>query len=122
MSEYFVCLDTCVLFDVFDKIRSKGSEPKGWTALKKLIDANEAKLLVPEITLLEFDKNVREVIDELETEILTVGAAITTDSLKERVGKSLKRWRIETERSLRGVAEKIRDWLTASKPIGFTEA
>jgi hypothetical protein len=122
MPEYYVCLDTSVLIDVFDEIRSKGSEPKGWTALKKLIDANEAKLLVPEITLLEFDKKVREAIDELETEILTVEGAITSGSLKERVGKSLKRWRFEMEQKLQAEAAKVRDWLTASKPIEFTEA
>jgi hypothetical protein len=121
MSSYFVCLDTSILRDVFDEIRSRGSEPKGWTELKKLIDAKEAKLLVPEIVLLEFEKGVREASDDLHSEMLTVEASIKRDDLKEAIGQRVKQWRSDAEHDLRQDAKKIIDWLKTSETIEYTQ-
>jgi hypothetical protein len=57
---YFVCVDACVLIDLFVEIIGKGgATPKWWEELKALVDAKEAKLLVPAVTLMEFRKWVR---------------------------------------------------------------
>lgn len=123
---YFVCLDTCVLVTLYLKLRS-GSEAKGFNELKALIEAKDATLLVPQITLLELQKFV----DEAERELFSTVARIETqvgnegkhvkDDLAKALAEPLETWRKKKAADMRAVANRIVDWLKSGKPIKFTQ-
>jgi hypothetical protein len=59
MPTYYVCLDTNILIDALDALRD--DKPlAGWDDFELMIKSKKAKLLVSQVTLLEFEKNVIE--------------------------------------------------------------
>ena len=46
MADYFVCLDTCVLFDLVQSLET-AKRPEWWSELKAIVEAGDVKLLSP---------------------------------------------------------------------------
>jgi len=125
MAAYFVCLDTCLLVTLYLRLRS-GTEVKGFDELKALIEAKEATLVVPQVTILELEKFVDNAERELLSTVTRIESAIGNEGkhVKEELGKALaeplKTWRKKKADDMRAVANGIFDWLKTGEPIKFT--
>ena len=82
MPHYFVCLDTNVHVDLVQEIQA-GNPPKWWDKLQKLVKDDEAKLVVPETTVLEMESTLRDLESEL-------GAATTKAVTDAKGNKTLQ--------------------------------
>jgi hypothetical protein len=138
MATYFVCLDTCVLFDLVQELET-GKAPEWWLDLKKLVEADGAKVLVPEVTLLELETCIREL--EAKLLLATVKpeldpkaaqflqnqerlAALMKEHLAhslDHVAESLKDWRQKRIEGWKAEIQKLDTWLRSGHVIEYTE-
>jgi hypothetical protein len=125
MADYFVCLDTNVLVDLVQEIQA-GKPPKWWDKLQKLIkDGKKAKLVVPEITILELKSTLRDLESELGAATTKAEAdAKENRPLQSHLADSLKEWRNKTVEGWKAEAKKLETWLRAipEQVIEYTES
>ena len=137
MAAYFVCLDTCVLFDLVQSLET-GKVPEWWSELKAIVEAGDVKLLVPEITLLELETCRRDL--EAKLLLATVNPELDSNAPKflleskaskllqdqqrlaelmkdhlaeslDHLAKSLKEWRHKRIEGWKTEADKLDKWL-----------
>jgi hypothetical protein len=128
VADYFVIVDSCVLIDLYVEIIRTGATPKGWDELKTLVADGKAKLLVPEITLMEFRKWVRQRLATLPNtkfEIVPQSGnesfdAVVDELLAKVLRAPLNDWLKKTEPDWRGASETVLNSLIAGEQIKFT--
>lgn len=110
---YLVCLDTNILSDLVRKIEA-GESPKWWADLRGLVEAGQATMLVPEITLLELETVIRDTDDKIARELAQLPGKVSERSVKEHLKKDpLKDWRTKMVKGWKTEAEKVEKFLRA---------
>jgi hypothetical protein len=130
VADYFVCVDSCVLIDLFVEIIKTGTSPKGWDELKALVASGEAKLLVPEVTRIEFRKWVRKKLATLPKTTFKVQApsnnpsfdAVINEQLTKALQTPLADWLAPKKKEWQADSEMVLNSLNDGEQIEFTEA
>jgi hypothetical protein len=128
VAEYFVSVDACVVIDLYVETIAKGAIPKEWDELKALVASGGAKLLVPEIIVIEFRKWVRKRLEALPNakfKIIPPSGnesfdAVVNEQLAKILQTPLDEWIKKTGPDWQAAFEKVLNSLSDGEPIEFT--